>query len=671
MRKLLLAFAATLALGPRISPAQNAPQTSAAAFSPSIVVDATAPQTKVSSELYGIFFEEISHAGEGGLYAEMIQNRDFEAATVPQGWQVDGHTLTTPIGWKTDIWFTNDLPGWSLIKQADADGSIALDDTNPLSPRNPHSLRVTATKLGSHFAVVNSGFWGMNVTDGASYDGSFYARTADPTFDLHLSLESTDGKIIYAQTTVAAIGSDAAWHKYPFSFQAKGSDPKAHLVISPTRPATFWLDCVSLFPRTTFKGHGLRPDLAQMLVNLKPAFIRFPGGCIVEGVTLHNRLRWEDSIGDISQRQGDFELWGYYNHYGLGFHEFLQLCEDLDSQAMYVVNAGMSCQLRRPYELATDSDLHLYVDDTLNALEYAMGPTTSKYGAIRAANGHPAPFKIKYVEIGNENWGANYEQHHYRVFYDAIKAKWPQMTTIADTRIPLQPVEVVDDHFYVPPQRFFDLSNLYDAADRKGPKIYVGEYAVNRDVGKGNLLGALAEAVFTMMMERNSDIVTICSYAPLFENVNKADWPVNLIRFDSSRVIGRSSYYVQKLFANNRPDTVLKTAVQSPAHTLVTSQVKDLYATAGLDLKTSELILKVVNSTPAKITTPISLNGLSQVGGDAHITTLSSNDPTAENTLDDPEAILPVDSIWQVPGSDFSYDFAPNSLTILRIPARP
>ena len=638
---------------------------------PTIVIDGSAPRTPVSPELYGIFFEEISHAGEGGLNAEMVQNRDFEATTIPDGWKVDGRTLTTSFGWKTDVWFTSDVPGWSMVKDGDADGTIALETANPLNAKNPHSLRVSAARIGRRFGVANSGFWGMNVQQDQWYDGSFFARReagAAPVA-LTLSLESVDGTKSLAKAEVADIGGKGGeWARYKFSLHATGTDPKARLVIAAGAPGTFWLDCVSLLPRNTFKGHGLRSDLAQMIADLKPSFIRFPGGCIVEGVTLHNRIRWKDSIGDISQRQGDFELWGYYNHYSMGFHEFLQLCEDINAEPLYVVNGGISCQLRRPYELATDTDLHLYVEDTLDALEYAMGPADSKWGAVRAANGHPAPFHIKYVEIGNENWGANYEQHNYRAFYDAIKARYPDVITIADTRIFQQPVEYVDDHYYVPPQRFFELANFYDTADRKGPKIYVGEYAVNRDVGQGNLRGALAEAVFTMNMEKNSDIVRMCSYAPLFENVNKADWPVNLIRFDSSRVIGRSSYYVQKMFSNNRPEVVLKTDVNSGEWKLIATPVKDIYALAGLDQKQNQLVLKIVNSSNSSLRPAVSLKGLPRPAGSAQVETLSNANPTAENTLDDPKVVVPRESETAISGSEFSVECPANSLNVIRIP---
>jgi alpha-N-arabinofuranosidase len=289
---------------------------------------------------------------------------------------------------------------------------------------------------------------------------------------------------------------------------------------------------------------------------------------------------------------------------------------------------------------------------------------------MRAANGHPAPFKIKYVEIGNENFASNYEQHHYRAFYDAIKQRYPQITTIADERIAFQPLEIVDDHYYVAPQRFLGLANLYDDADRKGPKIYVGEYAINKDVGSGNLLGALSEAVFAMMMERNSDVVVMASYAPLFENVNRADWPVNLIRFDSSRVFGRTSYYVQKLLSHNRPDVVLKTTATSAKLMYVTTQISQIYAESGLDQKQNQLILKVVNPTPAPASTTVSVKGLAKVGGQAHITTLSSGNPKAENSFDNPKAVYPAESDQPLAGAQFTYNFPPNSFTIIRLPAQ-
>jgi alpha-L-arabinofuranosidase len=653
-----------------------------------IQIDANAPRVAVSPELYGFFFEEISHAGDGGLYAELVENRDFEANTLPEGWRVDANNVFTPLGWRTRLWFDSNLPSWSLVASDDAEGRIQQDSALPLNDRNPHSLRLTVKRAGKRCGISNDGYWGMNFQAGELYDLTFYTRTeGDAKCDVTVSLESQSGDKVYAKATIAGVGG--AWKKYSQSLKADASDPKGRLVLSLSQPGTVWFDVVSLFPRKTFKNrpNGMRPDLAQLLADIKPGFLRFPGGCVVEGASLYNRIRWKDSIGDIAQRRGDFDLWGYYNTYGLGFHEYLQLAEDIGAAAMYVCNAGMSCQGRRP-EICSEQDLQNYVQEALDAIEYAIGPVTSKWGAQRAANGHPEPFNLKYVEIGNENRGPDY-QLRYKVFYEAIKARYPKIITIADTRFESLPVEIADDHFYVNPGRFFGMAKHYDNSDRKGPKIYVGEYAVNRGVGQGNLLGALSEAVFMLNMESNSDIVVMCSYAPLFENVNKRDWPVNLILLDSSRSVGRSSYQVQKLFALNRPDVAFKTRVLSPQVELAgvpatmprrgrdesaqpqstqPVKVQQLYALAGLDKKNGEVVIKAVNPTPSSVTATVTIKGLANIGGKAKIITLS-NDATAENTLDNSNVVVPVESGLSVAGAEFSCEFKPNSLTILRLPA--
>jgi alpha-N-arabinofuranosidase len=669
---------------------------------PVITVDASAPRREVSPQMYGIFFEEICHAGDGGLYAELVQNRDMEASTIPEGWKVDpNNNVITPLGWRTRKWFRTDLPGWSLVAEGGAEGAMQLDASTPLNDRNPHSLRLSVAKMGTRCGVSNSGYWGINVQAGEWYDTTFYARTeGNKSVGLVFSLESQDGKRICARATLPEIGrggpgrgQEAAqvagpWRKYSLSLRGNASDPNCRLVITPIEPVTIWLDVVSVFPRKTFKGrpNGMRADLGQLLADLKPGFLRFPGGCVVEGCTLYNRFRWRDSIGEISQRKGDFNLWGYYSTYGLGFHEYLQLAEDLGAEAMYVVNAGLSCQARRPSEVTPDSEVQSYVQETLDALEYAMGPATSEWGARRAANGRAEPFRIKYVEIGNENHGPDYRKH-YKAFYDAIKARHPQVVTIADERMPDQPMEIVDDHFYVNPARFFNMAGHYDDANRGGPKIYVGEYAVNRGVGTGNLLGGLAEAVFMLAMERNGDVVRMCSYAPLFENVNQRNWPVNLILLDSARSVGRSSYQFQRLFGQHRPDVVLQTQVQAsqvelagvpasagwgkgaaqPEEAGQWAKVQQVYALAGLVQKPGEVILKVVNPTPSQVTATVTLKGLSSLGSKAKVFTLAHTDATAENTLDKPTVVMPRESEMAVPGPTFPLDLAASSLTIVRI----
>jgi len=527
-----------------------------------ITVRADRPGVKVSPSLWGIFYEEINHAGDGGIYAEMVQNRAFEEMQVAVGARMQDGLMVTPKGFKHPKWYKTELHAWSLVTGGGAKASIALDETNPLNDQTPHSLRLEVTEPGSRAGVANEGYWGMAVKAGATYDLSFYART-DADLTVTAQLESADGKQTYAKAEVTGI--TGKWQRHACSLSATGTDAHARLALSIAKPGTIWFDVVSLFPKThNNRPNGLREDLVQQLQGLKPGFVRFPGGCVVEGVTLENRIQWKHTIGDIARRPGRWDLWGYHNTEGLGFHEYLQLCEDLHSEPLYVINAGLSCAFRSPEVVTNPNDLKPYVQDTLDALEYANGPATSKWGAERAKNGHPEPFKIKYVEIGNENSGGQYFKN-YRIFYDAIKANYPAIITIADCPIPNEPVEIVDEHYYVAPQWFFANEKKYDSYNRSGPKIYVGEYAVNNNVGSGNLLGALSEAAFMIGMERNSDVVTMASYAPLFENVNNRAWAVNLIRFDSSRSTGRSSYHVQTLFSAHRPDVTLATTVEESA----------------------------------------------------------------------------------------------------------
>ena len=525
-----------------------------------VTVDAQGRRIPVSPDLYGIFYEEINHAGDGGLYAEMVQNRTFEENALSANMRrEDGHVVTAN-GWRYPWKPRSDLHGWSAVAEDGAEVLLALDNAQPLNRQSPHAMRVEVGGVGGRAGFANEGYWGMSVTAGEDYVLSFHAR-GEPRATVTASLESADGTKRYAEATVRGVGGD--WDRYLCALTAGETDPKARLVLSIDRPTTLWFDIVSLFPAKTYRGRlpGLRADLVGKLEELRPKFLRFPGGCVVEGCTLDNRIQWKQTVGDIAQRPGHWDLWGYRATDGLGFHEFLQLAEDLGAEAMYVCNVGMSCQARRAEIAATEEEIiGVYLQDTLDALEYAMGPAHGRWGSQRARNGHPEPFRIKYVEIGNENHGPDYHRA-YRIFQPAIKARYPDVMTIANQAVPDATVEIIDEHYYVAPDWFFANANRYDRYDRDGPKIYVGEYAVNQGVGGGSLLGALAEAAFMLGMERNSDLVVMASYAPLFENVNDREWPVNLIRFDSSRVVGRSSFQVQRLLAENLPTVMLEAAV--------------------------------------------------------------------------------------------------------------
>jgi alpha-L-arabinofuranosidase len=505
-----------------------------AAYCATIIVEANNPGHQISPTLFGIFFEDINCSADGGLYAEMVRNRNFEDSSKP------------------DNWHTESSDGAPVV--------MTLDSSKPASEKNVHSLKVQVTNISSGRAgIANDGFWGMSLIKGEAYELSFLAHGETGfTGPLTASLESENG-VVYAQTKPLALSPE--WKNYKFSLTAKGTDPKARLVISTTRPGTFWLDMVSLFPAKTWKHQGFRTDLAEMLSGLKPAFVRFPGGCWVEGETMDLAYRWKQTIGNPAERRTQYNIWQYHATHGIGFHEYLELCEDLHAEPLFVINCGMSHR-----EIVPLDKMQEYVQDALDAIEYANGPTSSTWGADRARNGHPAPFGLKYMEIGNENGGRPYVQR-YALFYDAIKGKYPQMHLIADEwngRPDNRPVEIVDEHYYSSPEFFIYNADKYDSYDRAGRKVYVGEYAVTQGCGQGNLRAAVGEAAFMTGLERNSDVVLMASYAPLFANLNYKKWNPDLINFDNSAVYGLPSYYVQQMFSENRGEFVLPVSVEGP-----------------------------------------------------------------------------------------------------------
>ncbi|MBV5315062.1 MAG: hypothetical protein JZU47_17295 [Prolixibacteraceae bacterium] len=622
-------------------------------------IDASQTGIAISPRLYGIFFEEINHAGEGGLYAEMVQNRDFEITSIPAGSNMGGNLVRTKDGWQERKVFGNELHGWSFLSEGGAAGDIRLQHDHPLNGKNPASMRLIVTKAGSRSGVYNSGFWGMNFMQGETYNLAFYARTSgNKKLDVTVSLESPNGNRIYAEKKMAKVGGD--WQKYECQLVPTASDNLGRLALTISQPDTLWLDVVSLFPQKTYmnRPNGLRADIVQMLAGLKPAFVRFPGGAIVGGMNLDNRIQWKNSIGDISQRKGTMNLWGYYTTNGLGYHEYLQLCEDLKADALWVCNPGFSDNYRKA-QYCKPEEVQLYVQEALDALEYALGPVDSEWGAKRAANGHPVPFPLKYIEIGNEASGEVYRTN-YKLFYDAIRPKYPQVKIISNYRsIPGGVVEIRDDHKYGSPESFIKAFNQYDNADRKGPEIYVGEYGCTDGVGQGNLKGALAEAVYLMGLEKNSNIVTMSSYAPLFFHVNDNAWPVNMIGFDNQSVFGRTSYWVNRMMAENRPDFLVNT--QSA------DSVKNLFCISGYDKTTDEIILKVVNTGAQSQKAAFHFKGIRFAGQTATSITLTHADCTAENSLFNPNVVIPQKSQVSIGKANIEREFSPWSFTILRV----
>ncbi len=526
-----------------------------------LTVDMNQAPRPVSPSLYGIFYEDINHAADGGLYAEMIRNRSFEDSLPPKDCTIKDGKIVTPAGWSMDYKIDNPITGWSILRAAEGDGDMALDESKRMNDVQRASLKVNVKNTAAgRVGVANSGFWGIALKQGTACKFSFFA-CAEGGFagPLTISLESADGKV-YAAQDVAGLTGD--WKKFEGELTSNATDNDARFVIATKAMGVFFLDVVSLFPKETFKNrpNGLRPDLAGMLQELRPGFIRFPGGCFVEGFCMDTTLRWKKTMGPIESRPTHWNLWGYPATNGLGYHELLQLCEDVGAAPMLVINCGMSCQGRNPDIVPVDQ-LGEWIQDALDAIEYANGPAESKWGAVRAANGHPAPFGLKYMEIGNENSGGDYNAH-YKAFSDAITPKYPEIKLISNVPVEGARVDIFDDHYYSDPAFFLGQTGHYDKHDRSKAKIYVGEYAVVKNCGKGNLRAALAEAAFMTGMERNGDQVVMCSYAPLFVNVNDRAWNPDAIQFDNHRVCGTASYYVQKLFSENRCDETFPVTLQ-------------------------------------------------------------------------------------------------------------
>lgn len=496
-------------------------------------IDAGRRGPKIGELHYGIFFEEINHAGDGGIYAELIRNRSFEDS--------------------------NSADHWSKIGNA----SYSLETTGLINDIQKKALRLTLSASGD--GIANAGFWGMNAVAGNKYSLSFWVKS-DAGFDgnLQASLVGADGKSLGA--VAIPVKADKTWRKVSAEITATGSDGKATFQLTGDKAGTLSLDMVSLFP-PTYKNreNGCRQDLVEMLAAMKPAFVRFPGGCFVEGTNRdgsHNRFEWKKTLGGIETRPGHYNVnWDYPVSDGLGFHEMLLLTEDLGAEPLFVVNIGMGHGWTVDYR-----EIDEYIQEALDAIEYCNGDVTTKWGKMRADAGHPEPFNLRLIEIGNENYqaDANQQSDHYaeryKAFYDAIKAKYPDMILIGNveswgTDNPSwrnnYPVEVVDEHYYRNPDWFINQYSKYDSYDRSKYKVYAGEYAVTSDFGNtGHIRAALGEAVYMLGMENNSDICVMNSYAPIFVNENDQKWKPDMIRFGSDYSFGTPSYYVQQLFPN-------------------------------------------------------------------------------------------------------------------------
>lgn len=513
-----------------------------------LTIDVNKPGAKVSPVMHGVFFEDINYGADGGLYAELVQNRSFE--------------------------HNEHLYAWSTVNRGAA-GKMAVADSAPLNARNTRYTRLQIEQAGQGFGIANSGYGGIAVKTGDKYLFAVHARGTDYKGGLRAILEDEKGASL-GEFRIKKLSAN--WARYEGAIRSKATTANARLVVLADGAGQVDLDVVSLFPELTFnkRRNGMRADLVQLLADMKPGFMRFPGGCIVEGKVLSNAYRWKDTIGDVSTRPQNWNRWNewqapqYYQTYGLGFFEYFQLCEDIGAEPVPILNCGMACQFQSG-ETVPLAELGPFVQDTLDLIEFANGPVTSKWGKVRAQMGHPKPFNMKYLGVGNEQWAAPYFER-YPIFYKALKARYPGITLITTAGPGVDdnhwryawdqfksgtPAEIVDEHYYRAPSWFLTNDRRYDNYDRKGPKVFAGEYASHTNGKRNNLEAAISEAAFITGLVRNADVVHMASYAPLFAKIGSTQWTPDLIWFDNTGIYGSPSYYVQQMYGRNRPDHVL------------------------------------------------------------------------------------------------------------------
>ncbi len=657
----VLLFAASALLAASVTSAATPPLR--------LAIDPAAPGKPISPDLVGVFFEDLNYAADGGLHAELLQNRSFEySATEQPTW--GPHT------------------GWEMVKSGGGEGHPGLGDARPLHANNPHYAILTVTEPGAGVGFANKGFDQLPVEAGKRYDASFWAyqaymgimwKDADQAkpMPVSLQLQAKDGSVL-AEARLEVSGR--TWTRHSAVLTPARSDPEARFVLLAHAQGALAIDMVSLFPRETFKGraNGLRRDLAQTIADIRPKFMRFPGGCLVHGPGVHRYYNWKDTVGPVEQRRAQRNLWGYHQTFGLGYFEFFQFCEDIGAKPLPVVSAGVCCQHAghspgRGQEGLPLDEMPSYIQDILDLVEWANGPADSEWGAVRAAAGHPAPFGLKYLGVGNEDAITPEFRERFKMIFDVLKAKHPELVVVG-TSGPFAAgedydngwafvreigVPLVDEHYYVPPQWFWDNLARYDAYDRAGAKVYVGEYAAHDvDKTRSTLRSALAEAAGLVSFERNGDVVQFASYAPLLARRGHTQWHPDLIYFDATAVHPTLNYEVQKLFGNNSGDTLLPAHLEGvPAGARVTGSVVR-------DSATGEVIVKLVNGEERAFTAAISIAGGARFRLIA--TVLAGADADVANVDGQPPAAVPVGEEADV-GASFAREVPANSLTILRL----
>lgn len=612
-------------------------------------VDAS-PQTarKIPDKMFGIFFEEINHAGAGGLWAELVSNRGFEAGGP-----------NTP----------SNIDPWLII--GNESSIIVGTDRTSCFERNPVALRmeVLCDSKGTNVCpsggvgVYNPGYWGMNIERSKSYKVSLHIRSSDAV-SLSVSLTSSDGlQKLASHTIMGCKKMFAKWTKIEFHLKSSQNNTNARLQLTTTKTGVVWLDQVSVMPSDTYMGHGFRKDLASMLADLKPQFLKFPGGNYAMGNYLRNAFQWGDTVGPWEERPGHFnDVWGYFTDDGLGFFEFLQLAEDLGASPVWVVNDGASAN-----EEVSTARIASLVKDVVNGIEFARGGPKTTWGSVRAAMGHPQPFELDYVSIGNQECWMLYYRGNYQKFYSAIKASYPDINIVSScdksTISPSNPADLYDVHVYASSANMFSRSSMFDNTPRSGPKAIVSEYAVTgNDAGKGTLVAALAEAAFLVGLEKNSDVVEMASCAPLFVNDNDRRWSPDAIVFNSWQHYGCPNYWMLHFFKDSSGATFHPTAMQiSNYDQMVASAITWLNPKD----KSTYLKIKVVNFGNKAMDLNITVAGLESgiKSSGSKKTVLTSVAPLDENSFQQPEKVAPVSSPLADAKQQMGVSVSPYSLT--------
>lgn len=624
-------------------------------------------EKRISQDLFGIFFEDINYAADGGLYAEMVQNRSFE------------YSPSDRREWHSFSYWEYITPGFSY-------GKISIETNSPIHSNNPHYVVLEIENVGryeefkgeSGVGLKNNGFGGIVIKAGDKYRFSLFGKLlSENPVDFLIALQDRKGEFIGRSKITINLPD---WHKYETIITAEASYDTCSLIILGKNEGKVALDMISLFPEKTFKNrtNGLRSDLAQVIADLKPKFVRFPGGCLVHGDGLGNMYRWENSIGPLEQRKGQRNIWGYHQSLGLGFYEYFQFCEDIGAKPVPVLPAAVSCQNSggtwriggKGQKALPMEEMTEYIQEVLDFIEWAIGPADSKWGSKRAEAGHPEPFKLEYLAIGNEEKITPEFIERFKMIYKAVKEKYPEIKIIG-TAGPFAEgedfekgwtlanelnIDIVDEHYYNQPEWFLANQYRYDKYDRNKSKVFLGEYA-----SWGNKLkNAIIEAAYMTSLERNGDVVVLASYAPLLAKKGNTQWRTDLIFFDNKNIVLTPNYYVQKLFMNNQGDLYYDDVIikDNNDSTIAVSCVKDS--------KSGDIILKMVNAGSYEKTIKIDLSKF-KIKNNFAEKTLLTGEPDSENTFENPEKIKPISEIYRFKGKKFDYTLPPMSLTVLRI----